>query len=74
MNHHLPNCINDDDNQALLAPVSMMEVYKAVHEINPLKSPGPNGIHAKFYQAYWPQVKDHFFDLVMGLDRLTFFF
>lgn len=42
----------------------MEEVFDAVHNIGPLKAPGPDGIHAIFFHTYWNQVKDHLFKLV----------
>lgn len=42
----IPPCINDADNASLLQPVTLEEVHTALHQIGPLKAPGPHGIHA----------------------------
>lgn len=57
-------CISSDDNAKLLLPVSLDEVSIALHSIGPLKAPGPDGLHALFFQHFWPQVKDTIFNLV----------
>ncbi|XP_050136156.1 uncharacterized protein LOC126611875 [Malus sylvestris] len=47
-----------DDNVALLKPVEDNEIWEAVKSIRALKSPGPDGIGAGFYQECWDIVKD----------------
>ncbi|XP_074298006.1 uncharacterized protein LOC141628805 [Silene latifolia] len=42
---------------------SKIEVRQAVFQLGPLKSPGPDGIPAAFYQKYWSIVKD---DVING--------
>ncbi|XP_074270959.1 uncharacterized protein LOC141594872 [Silene latifolia] len=42
---------------------SKNEVRQAVFQLGPLKSPGPDGIPAAFYQKYWSIVKD---DVING--------
>lgn len=44
--------------------MSLDEVSIALHSIGPLKAPGPDGLHALFFQHFWPQVKDTIFNLV----------
>lgn len=48
----------------LLAEVTKEEVRRAVFSMNPLKAPGVDGFHAKFYQANWEVVGVSVFNLV----------
>ncbi|XP_019167808.1 PREDICTED: uncharacterized protein LOC109163513 [Ipomoea nil] len=41
------------DNAKLLRPVSEEEVRRAVFQIHPDKSPGPDGLGPGFFQHYW---------------------
>ena len=34
-------------------PFTALEVKKAIHHMGPLKSLGPDGMFALFYQKYW---------------------
>lgn len=45
--------ITDLDNERLIAEATDEEIYQAVTQTNPLKAPGPDGMHAIFYQKYW---------------------
>lgn len=54
-------CISQSDNATL---TSMEEVFDTLNIIGPLKAPGPDGLHAIFFQPFWPQVKSTIFDLV----------
>ena len=45
--------ITSDQNEMLMAPVSVDEVKAAVFSMYPEKSPGPDGMNPAFYQRYW---------------------
>ncbi|KAL6200061.1 hypothetical protein ACLB2K_029843 [Fragaria x ananassa] len=49
--------INQNDNNMLLQQVTDEEILKAIHSIGALKAPGPDGLHAFFYQKCWDEVK-----------------
>jgi len=51
------------DQAHLAAPFEMIEVRRALLEMNPSKAPGPNGIQAHFFQFGWPAVKKSLLDL-----------
>lgn len=44
-------------NATLLAPYSDSEIKKALFQMHPSKSPGPDGMSPFFYQKYWEVVK-----------------
>ncbi|XP_034229350.1 uncharacterized protein LOC117638326 [Prunus dulcis] len=50
-------CISASDNDRLLAPVYEEELFEAIKSIGALKAPGPDGVHAIFYQNFWDQTK-----------------
>lgn len=45
--------VSNDMNKFLLKPFSGEEVSYAMFQMNPLKSPGPDGFSAGFYQQSW---------------------
>lgn len=44
------------DNDTLLLPVTLEEIHAVLNSIGPLKAPGPDGLHALFFQRIWPQI------------------
>lgn len=60
----VPTCITDEDNLSLLAQFTSAEIDLAVKQIGPLKAPGPDGLHALFYQSCWETVKDNIYNCV----------
>ncbi|KAL8108545.1 hypothetical protein AgCh_024855 [Apium graveolens] len=76
------NCISStitaEDNENLLRPVEIMEFNKALFNMHPDKSPGPDGLSPGFYQKYWSIVGNYIIKLVQEffttgvlLDQLT---
>ncbi|KAL0001694.1 hypothetical protein SO802_015475 [Lithocarpus litseifolius] len=49
--------LNQSQQQQLDRPVTNEEIVWAVHQLNPHKSPGLDGIPAFFYQEFWGLVK-----------------
>jgi ribonuclease HI len=49
-------CISVDDSLALSNPISLEEVKAALWTMKPFKAPGPDGLHAGFFQHTWPIV------------------
>jgi hypothetical protein len=45
-------------------PLSTEEIEQAVHQLGPLKTPGPDGIPATFYQLYWSTVRVDIINMV----------
>jgi hypothetical protein len=62
--HGVADCLGDLDgrvtremNETLTRTFTVAEVDFALHQMHPLKSPGPDGFSACFYQNSWPMVK-----------------
>lgn len=55
---HVPHCITEDDNAALMAPFSKEEIFSALQQMHPCKAPGPDGMHAIFYLRFWHIIGD----------------
>ncbi|XP_048493143.1 uncharacterized protein LOC125493698 [Beta vulgaris subsp. vulgaris] len=43
------------------------EVWEALRQMHPSKAPGPDGMHAVFYQRFWHIVGDDVTDVVSGI-------
>ena len=54
----LDNRVTPEMNQGLGRAFTEMEVDKALKEMQPMKSPGPDGFSAGFFQQSWPVVRD----------------
>lgn len=51
-------CLSSEDNKRLCNLVTLAEIQNIVKNINPYKTPGPNGIQVIFYHNYWNIVGD----------------
>ncbi|XP_059441892.1 uncharacterized protein LOC132174217 [Corylus avellana] len=49
--------VTEEMNNMLLKPFTQGEVESALHQMHPLKSPGPDGMSAVFYQHSWGMIK-----------------
>ena len=59
------NChISTKDRTRLAADLTFMEVKEGLFSLKPLKAPGPDGLHAGFFQSYWHIVSNAFFEEV----------
>lgn len=45
--------LNHAEMESLNMPVTMEERRKALFDMKPLKAPGPDGLHAAFFQSQW---------------------
>ena len=55
---HIDPVVSDECNQMLLRPFTKDEIYAALQQMHPCKAPGPDGMHAIFYQRFWHIVGD----------------
>lgn len=49
----IPKLVTTEDNKALNKPITLEEVRTVIFNMNPDKSPGPDGFQAFFYQKCW---------------------
>ncbi|GKU89755.1 hypothetical protein SLEP1_g3851 [Rubroshorea leprosula] len=54
----LKPCVQDGDNSFLLHELTEVEVTKALFQMHPSKSPGPDSLSPIFFQRFWVPVKD----------------
>ncbi|XP_074305500.1 uncharacterized protein LOC141640715 [Silene latifolia] len=59
--------LNYDQQDTLSKPYTRKEVRKAVFQLGSLKSPGPDGIPALFYQKYRYHIKNEVTDAVLSM-------
>lgn len=52
------NSGSPSENEALLRQFDKAEIYAPIFEMHPCKAPGPDGVHAIFYQKIWHIVGD----------------
>ncbi|CAN1318107.1 LINE-1 retrotransposable element ORF2 protein [Linum perenne] len=52
-----PRVVADDTNSRLCRPVEEWEIKKAVFQMGPHKSPGPDGYGGSFFQRHWDLIK-----------------
>ena len=56
--HLFDQCITDDMNDTLCKPFTEEEISNALFQIGPLKTPGPDGLPARFFQRNWGLLKE----------------
>ena len=50
--------------------VSKSDIFKSIHSFNPLKSPGPDGLHPIFFQKYCDIIGDSVTAFIQGIFKL----
>ena len=48
--------VTPEMNEELIKEFKVVEVWQALQQMHPTKSPGPNGMSPIFYQKYWDVV------------------
>nr|DAD22734.1 TPA_asm: hypothetical protein HUJ06_024197 [Nelumbo nucifera] len=68
LNEHLiMPCITDHENSMLCTPPLNLEIQQTLFSMNPLKAPGPDGLHALFFQNGWNVVGEDFCHFIRTL-------
>ena len=57
----LTDVVSLEENESLVIPFSKEEFTKAIKQMHPEKSPGPDGLNPRFYQRFWPLIGDQIF-------------
>ena len=50
--------LNEEDRTRIDGDVSEAEIQAGLWTLKPFKAPGPDGLHAGFYQHFWMEVKN----------------
>ena len=70
---YVPNVITDEMNALLSRKFEVHEVEVTLHQMAPLKAPGPDGMPPLFYQHFWGTVShDVTSSILMWLNSGTF--
>jgi hypothetical protein len=54
-------------NDELLKEFKVDEVHAALHQMAPLKAPGPDGLNACFYQTHWKMMGEEVCDFILSI-------
>jgi len=66
----MSQCVSRDDNIMLTTLITKEELHQALFQMQPDKSPGPDGFNPTFYQRFWHVCGDDIFqEVVSWLDR-----
>ena len=65
--HTWPRYIDLEEVAPLTLDVSIQEVKESLWSMKPFKSPGPDGLHAGFFQSYWNTVGASLFEEVRSI-------
>jgi hypothetical protein len=60
-------CILEGDSLTLSQPISSSEVKVVLWSMKPFKAPGPDGLHAGFFQRTWATIKESVVKEVQGI-------
>ncbi|KAK1326242.1 hypothetical protein QJS10_CPA01g02409 [Acorus calamus] len=52
--------LSEEERSSLCDYVSEGEIKSALFALKPLSSPGPDGFSARFFQLFWPSIKEEF--------------
>ena len=61
---HIPNIINQEQNEALSRPIMIEEVDLALQHTLVGKAPGLDGFMADLFHFYWPMFWEEFWDII----------
>lgn len=63
----IETCVTPEMNELLLKPYTSMEIGEALSQMHPLKSPGPDGMPALFFQKCWDFIKHDISSIILNI-------
>jgi hypothetical protein len=61
---NIPTIITQEQNEALMTPITQAEVDQAIQELPIGKAPGPDGFTTDFFHSCWPMLREEVWQLV----------
>jgi hypothetical protein len=61
---HIPSLVTQEQNEALMRPITQEEVDHVVKEIPPGKAPGPDDFTTDFFHHYWDMIREEVWQVV----------
>jgi ribonuclease HI/exonuclease III len=61
---HVPAIITEEQNAALLRPISIEEVDQALEDTPKCKAPGPDGFTSDFFHHCWPIIRQEVWEIL----------
>lgn len=55
----LASHLSNSDTENLLSDITLQEIYEILKNMNPSKSPSPDGLTSHFFTTFWPQLGNH---------------
>lgn len=65
----IPPLINENQNKELFREITVENVKKATFQLNPDKTPGPDGFSMDFFQFFWDIIEQDLFRAVEESQR-----
>ena len=59
--------LTDEDRARINYDVTVEEIRASLWALKPFKAPGPDGLHAGFYQHFWMEVKNSVCEEIKGI-------
>jgi hypothetical protein len=58
--------LDNNEKETLDEDINLDEISKVIKILKPNKSPGEDGIISEFYQLFWQNIKNEFFEVIIG--------
>jgi exonuclease III len=61
---HVPSLVTQEQNAALLRPITIEEVDQALRDTPKSKAPGPDGFTSDFFHHCWPMIRREVWEII----------